>query len=115
MMICICLVITSLTNAFTNTFTNAFINNNKYSSYLEIKIETGRKHQIRKHLAQKRYPILGDKKYAGTGNSFSLEQSRHMLHASSLIFNHPCTDKKISIKASIPLDFNRCLKQLKLS
>ena len=91
------------------------LDNNKNSSYLEIRIETGRKHQIRKHLAQKRYPILGDKKYAGTGNSFSLEQSRHMLHAYSLIFNHPFTDKKISIKASIPLDFNRCLKQLKLS
>ena len=91
------------------------LDNNKNSSYLEIRIETGRKHQIRKHLANKRFPILGDKKYAGTGNSFSLEQSRHMLHAYSLIFNHPFTEKKISIKASIPLDFRKCLKQLKLS
>ena len=38
------------------------LDHNKIGSYLEVKIETGRTHQIRKHLAYKRYPVLGDKK-----------------------------------------------------
>lgn len=91
------------------------LDHNKIGSYLEIKIETGRTHQIRKHLAYKRYPVLGDKKYAGTGNNLSLEQPRHMLHAYCLIFNHPFTNERISVKAPIPSDFKKCLNQVKLS
>ncbi len=91
------------------------LDHNKIGSYLEVKIETGRTHQIRKHLAYKRYPVLGDKKYAGTGNNLSLEQPRHMLHAYCLIFNHPFTNERISVKAPIPSDFKKCLNQVKLS
>ena len=91
------------------------LDHNKIGSYLEVKIETGRTHQIRKHLAYKRYPVLGDKKYAGTGNKLSLDQPRHMLHAYCLIFNHPFTNERISVKAPIPSDFKKCLNQVKLS
>jgi len=91
------------------------LDSSKTNSYLEIQIETGRTHQIRKHLAANRYPILGDKKYAGDKDMLSLKQSRQMLHAHKLIFNHPYTNQKINIRANLPKDFMRCLNQLKLN
>ncbi len=87
---------------------------NKQASYLELRIETGRTHQIRRHLADKRYPVLGDKKYAGTGSDLSLEQPRQMLHAYRLVFPHPATGKTIRATAPLPGDFKKCLGQLKL-
>ncbi len=86
----------------------------RQASYLELRIETGRTHQIRRHLADKRHPVLGDKKYAGTGSEVSLEQARQMLHAYRLIFAHPKTGETIRATAPLPGDFNRCLAQLKL-
>jgi 23S rRNA pseudouridine1911/1915/1917 synthase len=90
------------------------LDSNKYTSYLELRIETGRTHQIRRHLADKRYPVLGDKKYAGTGNELSLAQPRQMLHAYRLIFPHPKTQEAIRAMAPLPADFKKCLSQLKL-
>lgn len=90
------------------------LDSNKYTSYLELRIETGRTHQIRRHLADKRYPVLGDKKYAGTGNELSLAQPRQMLHAYRLIFPHPSTQETIRVNAPLPGDFKKCLAQLKL-
>ena len=91
------------------------LDSSRTNSYLEIQIETGRTHQIRKHLAANRFPILGDKKYAGDKDILSLKQSRQMLHAYKLIFNHPYTNQNINIRASLPKDFKRCLNQLKLN
>lgn len=90
------------------------LDSNKHTSYLELRIETGRTHQIRRHLADKRYPVLGDKKYAGTGNELSLAQPRQMLHAYRLIFPHPKTREAVRVLAPLPPDFKRCLAQLKL-
>ncbi|MFL2877253.1 MAG: RluA family pseudouridine synthase [Pontiellaceae bacterium] len=90
------------------------LDSNRQASYLELRIETGRTHQIRRHLADKRYPVLGDKKYAGTGHEISLQQPRQMLHAYRLIFPHPRTKKTIRATAPMPSDIKRTLKQLKL-
>ncbi|MBN2164106.1 MAG: RluA family pseudouridine synthase [Pontiellaceae bacterium] len=90
------------------------LDSNRQSSYLELRIETGRTHQIRRHLADKRHPVLGDKKYAGTGSELSLEQPRQMLHAYRLVFKHPKTGETIRTTAPLPGDFKRCLAQLKL-
>lgn len=87
---------------------------NKQASYLELRIETGRTHQIRRHLADKRYPVLGDKKYAGTSHTISVIQPRQMLHAYRLIFPHPKSGEIIRATAPIPADFKKCLTQLKL-
>ena len=81
------------------------LDSSKNNSFLEIQIETGRTHQIRKHLAANRYPILGDKKYAGDKNELSLKQPRQMMHEYKLIFNHPYTNEKINVKANLPNDF----------
>ena len=90
------------------------LDSNKQTSYLELRIETGRTHQIRRHLADKRYPVLGDKKYAGTGNELSLAQPRQMLHAYRLVFPHPKDGTPIRATAPLPGDFKKCLAQLKL-
>ena len=91
------------------------LDSNRQASYLELRIETGRTHQIRRHLADKRYPVLGDKKYAGTGYEISLQQPRQMLHAYRLIFPHPRTQETIRAIAPMPSDIKRTLKQLKLA
>ena len=99
---------------FASTTLVKTLDTKKYASYLELRIETGRTHQIRRHLANKRYPVIGDKKYAGTGNELSLEQPRQMLHAYRLIFSHPKTGKVVRATAPLPGDFKKCLTQLKL-
>lgn len=101
-------------DGFMSTTLVKCLDSSKQASYLELRIETGRTHQIRRHLADKRYPVMGDKKYAGTGNEFSLQQPRQMLHAYRLIFPHPKTGKPIRATAPLPGDFKKCLAELKL-
>ena len=86
-----------------------------YCSLLEVTIETGRTHQIRKHLLSIGFPILGDKDYV-TRRSSSAEYRdvpRQMLHAQKLSFDHPITTKKIAVTAKYPEDFERILKGIK--
>ena len=73
-------------------------------SLVELKPETGRKHQLRRHMSHLRHPIIGDSKHGdlrqnrGVSEHFSV--SRLMLHASQLIFIHPITEEKISLVAA---------------
>ena len=67
------------------------------TSLLELTLETGKKNQIRAHLAHIGYPILGDVKYGGSKNK------RLALHATHLEFTHPSLEK--AIKFYIPGDF----------
>jgi len=101
-------------DGFISTTLVKILDSNRNASYLELRIETGRTHQIRRHLSNKRYPVLGDKKYAGTGSELSLSQPRQMLHAARLIFPHPYTKKIIRVTAPLPPDFKKTLAQLKL-
>ena len=75
-------------------------------SLVEVKPVTGRRHQIRRHLAHLRHPILGDINYGDNKqNPFFIGHfgfKRLMLHAMSLEFNHPISD--IKIKISAPFD-----------
>lgn len=84
-------------------------------SYFEVEIQTGRKHQIRRHLAAIRHPVVGDKVYGLKKLEFNLLKSvkRHMLHAYLLEFIHPYTGKKVAIKASPPADFMNVLHYIK--
>lgn len=72
-------------------------------SLIKLNPKTGRRHQIRRHLAHLRYPIIGDINYGDNKqNPFFHEYfgfKRLMLHAQSLAFIHPVTDKPIEIKA----------------
>jgi 23S rRNA pseudouridine955/2504/2580 synthase len=82
-------------------------------SLLECRIETGRTHQIRVHMAHIGYPVLADRAYGNKSiNSFlkrDLGIGRQLLHAYSLVFIHPKTLKKITIEAPYPKDFLKIL------
>lgn len=77
---------------------------------LEIKIETGRTHQIRVHLAQIGYPIVGDVVYSNGKNPFGV--TGQMLHAKKLEFVHPTTNEKVAFEAPLPEYFEQILNQL---
>jgi RluA family pseudouridine synthase len=78
-------------------------------SLLECRIETGRTHQIRVHMAHIGHPVLGDRAYGDPSvNSYArrdLSITRQLLHAQSLTFVHPKTRKKLTVEAPYPTDF----------
>jgi RluA family pseudouridine synthase len=74
------------------------------SSLLEIRLETGRKHQIRVHLADRGHPIVGDKVYGCSRNPIH----RLALHGGLLEFKHPATGEKLSFESEYPKAFNNC-------
>jgi 23S rRNA pseudouridine1911/1915/1917 synthase len=92
------------------------LDRNRDASYLELRIHTGRTHQIRKHLAAMRHPVLGDKEYAGEqrGNPIFRAVPRQMLHACRLILPDPQSEKALRISAPVPEDFQAILDALKL-
>lgn len=74
---------------------------------LEIKIETGRTHQIRVHLSEIGYPVIGDTVYSNGKNEWNIQGQ--CLHAKSLRFNHPITGKEMFIEAPLPDYFHNLL------
>jgi len=83
-------------------------------SYVKLKIETGRTHQIRVHLAYLGYPIIGDQKYAETpvlkiNNS---KVKRQMLHCSNLGFYHPIKGDWMEFEADLASDFLELKKEI---
>ena len=78
---------------------------------LEVNIETGRTHQIRVHLSQIGYPIVGDFVYSNGRNPFGVEGQ--MLHSAKLDFVHPTTGEKMHLEAKLPEYFEEVLKKLK--
>ena len=86
-----------------------FFENN--CTLLEIKIETGRTHQIRVHLSYIGYPIIGDDVYSNGKNKWDI--LGQCLHAKSLKFKHPITGKELCIKAGLPEYFENVINELK--
>lgn len=74
-------------------------------SLVELELETGRKNQIRVHLADLGYPVVGDRKYGSGDDSLR----RLALHAYMLCFRHPVTGKLLRFETPVPLSFERCL------
>ena len=71
------------------------------TALLRVKLETGRTHQIRVHLAAIGHPIAGDPQY-GTKGELGLE--RQFLHAARLAFEHPVTGEPVDVTSPLPDD-----------
>lgn len=84
----------------------------RYKNYtlIKVKIDTGRTHQIRVHLAQIGYPIIGDETYSNGKNEFNVHGQ--MLHSTILEFLHPITNKKMHFEAKLPDYFQEILYKL---
>lgn len=81
-----------------------------HHTLLEVKIETGRTHQIRVHMAQIGHLVVGDMVYSSGKNPFGVEGQ--MLHAQKLDFTHPRTGEKMHFEAPIPTYFEEILEKL---
>lgn len=98
-----------------------------YLSLVEVKLETGRTHQIRVHFADIDHPVFGDRTYGGNSvrygsNTGSRKQMfknlfekmpRQCLHAKTLGFEHPSTGEMMEFNSELPADFAHVLNMLR--
>ena len=90
------------------------------ASRLELRLETGRTHQIRVHLASSGFPIVCDDKYGDFALNREMQRAegqrsafkRMFLHAHQLTFVHPDSGKPVTLKAGLPPECQRLLKAL---
>lgn len=87
------------------------------ASFVECSIETGRRHQIRRHLKHIGHPLLNDPDYGDHKADRAFQRvcgfKRYFLHASSVAFTHPVTGEAVRIAAPLPPAFERALEKLR--
>jgi 23S rRNA pseudouridine1911/1915/1917 synthase len=91
-------------------------------AWLQLRLETGRTHQIRVHLSEAGHPIVGDETYGGMKRAKNLksvalrqtilEMKRFALHATELGFTHPVTHKRLNFKVDWPEDLRALVDHL---
>ncbi len=85
-------------------------------TYLKLRLETGRTHQIRVHMASLGHPLLGDTVYGGGHTAFERRHAAYLhgqcLHAGELSFVHPATGEHMRFTCPLPDDFRRLLEIL---
>lgn len=79
------------------------------ATLVECRLETGRQHQIRIHLAESGHPLVGEPVYIRDYRGPRIDASRPMLHAMVLGFVHPRTGEHVHFEAPLPADFEACL------
>ncbi len=97
----------------------------RFLSHVSLRLETGRTHQIRVHMAHLGHPVFGDPEYGGRtlkglsrGDAVSAEEMlagilRQALHAKTLGFQHPATGERIRFDSELPEDMSHLLDRLK--
>jgi 23S rRNA pseudouridine1911/1915/1917 synthase len=79
------------------------------TTFLEVRLETGRTHQIRAHLAAIGHPVCGDPQYGGRVSGRRLGLERQFLHSVKLMFTHPATGENLACESKPPADLRRAL------
>jgi len=92
-------------------------------TFLNVKLESGRTHQIRVHMASLRYPLVGDPLYGGRRRTpagfsdgvgiFVREFPRQALHAHTLSLIHPADEREVGWSVPLPEDFDRLLETIR--
>ena len=83
---------------------------------LDVKIDTGRTHQIRVHVAAMGHPVVGDTMYGAPaqarGKSAVVVLKRNFLHAAELEFRHPRTGEMVALKSELPEELREFLRKV---
>jgi 23S rRNA pseudouridine1911/1915/1917 synthase len=79
------------------------------AALVRLRAHTGRRHQVRVHLAHAGYPLLGDRLYGRPG---PLEVTGHLLHAERLTFPHPSSGECVTFEAALPGELARVIEEL---
>jgi 23S rRNA pseudouridine1911/1915/1917 synthase len=79
-----------------------------------VRLETGKTHQIRIHLAESGHPLVGETVYVRDYTGPVIESPRLMLHAATLGFVHPITGERVSLSSPLPPDFTAVVDRLTL-
>ncbi len=87
------------------------------AALVECRLETGRTHQVRVHMASIGHPLLGDSVYGGVGKTHrkllqELDFHRQALHAAELGFSHPVTKHRLSFTSAMPPDMQELMRAL---
>lgn len=86
--------------------------NNKYT-HVELRLETGRTHQIRVHMASIHHPILGDETYGPKNKKLPVKLLGQVLHARTIGFIHPTTNTYMEFTSNLPDYFQELLRKLR--
>jgi 23S rRNA pseudouridine1911/1915/1917 synthase len=79
------------------------------TALLRVRLETGRTHQIRAHLAAIGHPVVGDPHYGGSASGSRIGLARQFLHASSLMFRHPLTREWVRCESKPPVELSHAI------
>jgi 23S rRNA pseudouridine1911/1915/1917 synthase len=79
------------------------------TALLRVRLETGRTHQIRAHLAAIDHPVVGDPQYGGRASGRRLGLGRQFLHASTLMFSHPVRRELVRCESKPPVELSHAL------
>ena len=85
------------------------------ATLMEVKLLTGRTHQVRVHAQSEDHPLAGDKKYGDKSFNKTMQKiglKRLFLHASQIEFNHPVSGERLKIRSQLPDDLEKVLQSL---
>jgi 23S rRNA pseudouridine1911/1915/1917 synthase len=83
------------------------------ATLVECRLETGRTHQIRIHLAERNNPLVGERVYSKNYRGQLIAAPRLMLHARELSFDHPTTGQRLDFERPLPADMQAVLASLR--
>jgi 23S rRNA pseudouridine1911/1915/1917 synthase len=84
----------------------------RHATLCEVRLETGKTHQIRIHLSEAGHPLVGEPVYIRDYTGPVITSARMLLHAATLGFEHPITGERVSLSSPLPPDFTSVVDRL---